>query len=81
MKLTKLIQIENELIRTQSKLKQAINKAMQNDHTTWRYNEATGTHENGHYVIPERERECTNTKESASFKRSAMDLKRELSNL
>lgn len=76
MKLQKLIEIENELIRTHSKLKDSIRKAHGNDTKSERYG-------NGWVdaAIPKHERECTNTKEASAFKRSALDLKSILSNL
>lgn len=76
MKLTKLLSIENELMRTHAKLKEAIKKAHSNDtFTKW------DGHNTFDSTVPEHERDCTNTKEASAFKRSAMDLKRELSNL
>lgn len=69
MKLKKLIAIKAETERFIAKLNEAIARAELNN---------IGI---GGVTIPLEERDCLKTKESAAFKRVAMDLKSELANL
>lgn len=77
MKLSKLLAIQAEATRFNQRLEAAINKARENDS----YYQSTGQQEGKKTMIPEADRDCTGTKEGAAFKRSATDLKMELSNL
>jgi len=74
MKISKILEIENEAIRFMEKLRQAKERAMSNS-TQYNYEKKINE------VIDWDKRECLNTKEAASLKRSALDMKRILSNL
>lgn len=76
MKLEKLIKIKIEAERFNARLKSAIEKAENDNLGAWVNDEYDYTKPK-----PMSDRSCSGTKESGSFKRAALDLKRLLSNL
>lgn len=76
MKLTKLLEIENELIRFKKRLDAAIYIAKNDTSGFW-----DGDHWNTDSDKPRELMECLNCKESAALKRGAIDLKKELTGL
>lgn len=75
MKLTKLLAIKAETERFTIKLNAAIERAKNDTYSIW------DNVKEIRQPKTDEQKGCTNTKESAAFKRSAMDLKREISNL
>ena len=79
MKLKRLLEIKTENDRFISKLNDAILKAK--TETTRQLKDGRDWRDGDDAYETVKTNECGNTKESAAFKRSAMDLKRILSNL
>lgn len=79
MKLTKLLEVEAELLRFQKRLNAAIEVA-KNDKSSY-YDKDKSRWENNPTEKPDEHKECIGCKESAAVKRASTDLKMALYNL